>query len=149
MLLAAAAVAGLPACGLLPFPSLGASSSAPDDLVFNLEVGQCVSYTNAEGLTDLTVVDCAQPHQNEVFLLPQVPDGPFPGEQALEVQAEQLCTGQAFEDYVGVAYSESEIYYDAAPPSAETWADGDREIICFLGEYDGSEITGSLRNANR
>ena len=65
-------------------------------------------------------------------------------------QANSLCTGDAFQSYVGVAYAQSDIYATGYPPSEETWEENDdREIICILHNQDDSDITGSLRGANR
>lgn len=36
-----------------------------------------------------------------------------------------------------------------ASPSAESWAAGDRGVVCILTYEDGRTITGSLRGANR
>lgn len=137
-LLAAGALALLSACG-------GTS-------VLSLEVGQCISDTAQEDqISTVPVVDCAEPHAGEIFALPELPDGDFPGEQFVSDQAEQLCAGQAFQDYVGVAYQQSEIYYSALLPSAESWdQQDDREIVCILANQDGSPMSpGSLRGANR
>jgi hypothetical protein len=136
--LAAGALALLSACG-------GTS-------VLDLEVGQCITDETPEGeqVTSVPVVECSEPHAGEIYALPQLPDGEFPGEQAVSDQGDQLCSGQAFQDYVGVAYQESEIFYSALLPSTETWAEGDREIVCILANQDGSPLApGSLRGANR
>lgn len=118
--------------------------------VLDLEVGQCLTDTASDDqVSSVPVVDCSEPHTGEIFALPQLPDGDFPGEQAISDQADQLCAGQAFQDYVGVPYQDSDIYYSTLVPSTETWDDGDREIVCILAAQDGSSSTGSLRGANR
>ncbi len=120
--------------------------------VLSLEVGQCISDAAQEGqVSSVPVVDCAEPHVGEIYALPQLPEGEFPGDQAVSDQGEQLCTGQPFQDYVGVPYLQSEIYYTTLLPSAETWNDDDdREIVCILANQDGSPLSpGSLRGAGR
>ncbi|MCX6466283.1 MAG: septum formation family protein [Pseudonocardiales bacterium] len=136
--LLAGALAGVSACG-------GTS-------VLNLEVGQCISGQTAgeDDVSSVPVVDCAEPHTGEIYSLPQVPDGEFPGEEALNQTAQELCAGPDFTTYVGVEYLQSEIYFSTLVPSADTWDDGDREIVCILlADQNGSETTGSLRGANR
>jgi len=118
--------------------------------VLNLEVGQCITDTAQEGqVSSVPVVACSEPHTGEIYALPQLPDGDFPGEQAVGDQADQLCGGQAFQDYVGLPYDQSEIYITWLSPTAGTWADGDREIVCILANQDGSNLAGSMRGSNR
>ncbi|GAA3218277.1 hypothetical protein GCM10017691_00970 [Pseudonocardia petroleophila] len=120
--------------------------------VLNLEVGQCIAdAATGDQVSSLPTVDCSEPHAGEIYALPQLPDGDFPGDEAVNEQAQQLCSGQAFQDYVGKPYQDSEIYYSTLSPSLETWnEDDDREIVCILTTQDGSPLeAGSLRGANR
>ena len=119
--------------------------------VLSLEVGQCITDTPQEDqVSSVPVVECSEPHTGEIYALPQLPEGEFPGDQAVSDQADLLCAGQPFQDYVGVPYQQSEIYYTKLVPSSDTWADGDREIVCILANQDGSPLSpGSLRGANR
>ena len=137
--LLAAAVAAVSACG-------------GDTSVLNLEVGQCTNQPvdGEDSVSSLPVVDCAESHTGEIFSLPQVPDGDFPGDAALQETAGQLCSGPDFQTYVGKPYDESEVYLSFLVPSTDTWDDGDREIVCILkADQAGSASTGSLRGANR
>jgi len=72
----------------------------------------------------------------------------FPGESAIEAYVQDECI-ERFEDFVGIDYYESVIWYSAFWPSEGSWGSGDREIICFLYEGDLSKITGSLEGAAR
>lgn len=134
-----AAVAAVSACG-------------GDTSVLNLEVGQCTdqSVAGEDSVSSLPIVDCAESHTGEIYSLPQVPDGDFPGDAALQETAGQLCSGQDFQTYVGKPYQESAIYLSYLVPSDDTWENGDREIVCILtADEAGSASTGSLRGANR
>jgi len=91
------------------------------------------------------IVDCSQPHQGEIYALPQLPDGEFPGDEAVQQTAQEECGGQAFTDYVGVPFQQSEFEVTFLLPSAVTWADGDREIACLIASTE----PGSARGANR
>jgi hypothetical protein len=126
---------------LLASCSLGSSSS-----VFDLEPGECFDEPSAGEISDLPMVDCADPHGYEAFAIFEVADGPFPGVAALE-DAATACL-PLFEDYVGTSYESAanlDIMY--FPPSAESWDAGDREIICTLYDLNGNQLTGSQRNA--
>jgi hypothetical protein len=50
---------------------------------------------------------------------------------------------------VGEPYATSEIYGSMITPSADGWADGDREYICILYEPGNEGLTESLRGAER
>ncbi|ACQ81664.1 hypothetical protein Bcav_3422 [Beutenbergia cavernae DSM 12333] len=135
---AAGTIAAMSACGML-------GGSVP-----TAEVGDC---TNADDLntqfTEFPTVDCSEEHDAEVFYKFEMPDGDFPGDDAISTEAEAQCTGDAFTDYVGVAYADSEIYANFVPPNEDTWNDNnDREVICIL-VLDGETTTGSLEGANR
>ena len=139
------------AAGVLLTAALAAVSACGGETsVLNLEVGQCVN-TEAEGeVSSVPVVDCAETHNGEIFSLPQLPDGDFPGDESVRQSANELCAGQDFQTYVGKTYQESAIYFSALTPTTETWGDGDREIVCILtADETGSQSTGSLRGANR
>jgi hypothetical protein len=142
------ATAGAPA-GSAPASSAAAaptSVEAEDTSVFQLEVGQCLNAETGEGqVSSVPIVDCSQPHQGEIYALPQLPDGAFPGDEAVSQTAEEECAGQAFTDYVGVPYQESEFEVTFLLPSADTWADGDREIACVVTSTEPGSVRGSNR----
>ena len=117
--------------------------------VLDLEVGQCISSSAAEDeVSSLPVVECSEPHNGEIFALPQLPDGEFPGDEAVRDSGETLCTGPEFQTYVGIAPEESALSVDILFPSSDTWAGGDREIVCIVADGE-ADTTGSLRGAAR
>jgi hypothetical protein len=133
---------------LLLVLSLMAAACGAQALAFT--IGDCVNIPDGAEITDYESVDCDEPHDHEVFALPQHPDGegaPYPGQDALLEFAQQRCD-EAFEGYVGTDYASSALYLTALTPSEEAWTDaGDREIVCLLaGEpVDGefTQLTGS------
>ena len=118
--------------------------------VFEMAVGDCFDDPSQfDEVSSLMTVDCAEPHDNEVFaLFDYTGSAVYPGEDVLQDVAEEGCIAR-FEDYIGIDYFESDIWFSALWPSAGSWDDGDREIICFAYEGDFSKITGSLRGAAR
>ena len=140
------------AAGVLLTATLAAVSACGGTSVLSLEVGQCISgqTTGEDDVSSVPVVECTEPHTGEIYSLPQLPDGDFPGDAAVQQSATELCSGQEFQTYVGKPYQESTIYLSYLVPSSDTWEDGDREIVCILAaDENGSETTGSLRGANR
>lgn len=119
--------------------------------VFELEVGDCFDDGDlASGeVNDLPVVDCAEPHDNEVYHLFDLPDGDFPGLEAVAERADAGCLA-AFEGYVGTSRVDSELTYFPITPTAPSWDTvDDREVVCAVYETTFAKITGSVRGSGR
>ena len=132
-----------------PAPSREVSYQATEDL----RIGDC--YEPVEDADDQTllaaiIVPCEQPHPNEVFGLgdlPGGPDAPFPGVDPIDDDAIELCDS-AFESYVGVALDNSRYSYVYYTPTEESWAGGDRVVMCSV-EDGGRLIEGSVEGTER
>jgi hypothetical protein len=107
-----------------------------------IEVGACFDDAETDEIDDFAEVPCDGPHQNEVFLVFDVDDADdYPGTDALHDDGIERCRGQAFEGYVGEPYDASRYEVFTVVPTAESWSDGDREIVCAL--YDPEDNTES------
>lgn len=114
------------------------------DYISDLSVGDCIDYEPGLFEDDvaepvepfLQIVDCSGEHEEEVIALPVMPDGDFPGDAAVEREAQDACLA-AFEPYVGAEYEDS--IYDVTwfMPSQETWQEGDRQILCTVYDPQG------------
>ena len=132
-----------------PAPSREVFYQATEDL----RVGDC--YEPVEDADDQTllaaiIVPCEQPHPNEVFGLGDLaggPDAPFPGVDPVDDDAIELCDS-AFESYVGVALDNSRYSYVYYTPTEESWAGGDRVVMCSV-EDGGRLIEGSVEGTER
>jgi hypothetical protein len=99
--------------------------------VYGLDLGDCfIDFDENE--TTFTPVSCDEPHDAEVFIDFEYPPGPYPGDAELDAQAEELCFGQTFEDFVGRDYQSSSIFSLRSRPNEDTWVLGDRTINCVL-----------------
>ena len=126
---------------------LGACSGGAE--VVDLEVGDCLDKSELEGqeVTAVETKDCGEPHDAEVFGSVSHPDGDYPGRAAVEKQAQEECTAQ-FEDFVGVPYAESKIYFSTLSPTEEGWDSADdRTSLCIL--LSDEPVSESLRGAAR
>ncbi|MCY9782429.1 septum formation family protein [Nocardiopsis sp. EMB25] len=144
---AVGAVLGLSGCGAL-LSVIGGGN------VFELNVGDCFveeelnAAFGSEKVSDVPLVDCAEPHDSEFFYAEDMAEGDFPGEAAVDAAVEDVCYGDNFTDFVGVPYTESEIYAGALFPDATGWENfDDREIICYV--FTEEMVTGTLEGANR
>jgi hypothetical protein len=117
--------------------------------VFTLDVGTCFDDTDETEISSVPEVDCSDPHDNEVFaVLEYSGSDTYPGSEAMNDAAQDLCI-DAFEEYVGLPYEESEFEVFPITPTEGSWDGGDREIICALYNLDFSKLTGSMRGAAR
>lgn len=130
--------------------SLGLLASACGQSVFELAIGDCINLPDGVSVTDVENVECTEPHDAEVYALPQLsqgPDEPFPGDSVISEFVEERCTA-AFEGYVGRDFATSAIFSTALTPSQEGWENADdREVVCLLVGEGGAQLTGSKRNS--
>jgi hypothetical protein len=119
-----------------------------------LKVGDCVNYTNAVdadggSIESTVVVDCAQPHAEEVFSVFDYPEASaFPGYEAIGALQQIRCQAD-FASYVGIAWEQSSYAIGYSAPSADRWAQGDHYIACLLEDDSGGQLTGSARGSAR
>lgn len=117
--------------------------------VFSLESGTCFNDEVLDEVSDVPVVDCAEPHDNEVYLLIDYTESDtFPGVSEIQDWTAERCY-EAFEPFVGLAYEASALDIGYLYPSADSWDGGDRESVCFVWEVDRSQMTGSAAGTNR
>jgi hypothetical protein len=124
-----------------------APAAVTDHDVFTISVGDCLDDADvgAEVVT-VPIVDCSEPHDSEVFARTEVAGDTFPGADELEARLTEFCQGEAFTDFLGVPYVESEYYTGGYYPTASSWASGDRELLCTVRD-EGARTTGSLEGA--
>lgn len=134
--------------------SFSASGSADDvpgsEVIYasDLEVGDCLPEgLDGEEFFEVTIVPCDGPHIDEIYYEFDLPDGEFPGEEALADAAIRECEPE-FEDFADIAYEESELDYWWLTPTETSWAGGDRTMQCLIYSYDGT-VTGTLEGAAR
>ncbi|HEX8804521.1 MAG TPA: septum formation family protein, partial [Acidimicrobiales bacterium] len=115
--------------------------------VTDVEVGTC--FTGE--LDDVDVVDCAQPHDGEVFALAgaEDPQGDFPGADALRDQAANACILELVAYYGNTAdvAVQNGIEVTAAPPSETAWDDGTTDSTCIAIPAGDDPLTGSIEGA--
>ena len=125
-----------------------APAGAEEVDVFALEVGDCLTdYRATEGVVSVPTVPCSEPHSEEIYAVVTLPEGDFPGDEAIVTQAEDVCVGE-FEGFVGLPYAESVLEFNYAWPLEEGWDAGERGVVCSVSDPDG-DTTGTLAGANR
>ncbi|MCP3853830.1 MAG: hypothetical protein GY698_03715 [Actinomycetia bacterium] len=119
--------------------------------ILQLTVGDCVvdELSAAEDIAQVGVVSCSQPHQSEVYavLTDPAPDAvPWPGPEALIEASASGCLAE-FEPYVGQTFEESALDVLTVLPTAETWPEGDRDILCIATRLDGRDLDATVRDS--
>lgn len=99
--------------------------------VFGLAAGDCLLDFD-QSASWFELIGCDQPHEAEVFIAETQAEAAFPGDDAMDTRADELCFGAPFEDFVGRDYASSSIFSIVSVPTAETWDQGDRTINCIL-----------------
>lgn len=154
--LAVATVVMFAGCSLLipePAPTRDGESGeiigGGQQSVFGVQVGDCWNdESEAEQVSEVPVVPCSEPHDNEVIALFDLPDGDFPGADEVEEAAVAGCL-ERFEDYVGIAYEESTLTLYEWWPSEGSWEhSNDREVVCSVWDVEGL-LVGSVKGSAR
>jgi hypothetical protein len=115
--------------------------------VFDLEEGDCWDDppASASQVSEVEVVDCDDPHDNEIYLVFDLADGEYDQTQ-VETDAQDGCLAE-FEDFVGIAYEDSRLDVFAIWPTSQSWDEGDREVLCSLYDIDLRKLVGSMEGA--
>jgi len=141
ILLAAVAGIALAGCSLIPGNNV-------DSNIFTLVVGDCFNGDIDGEVSAVAFVECSEAHDREVFASIIMNEGEYPGLDAVVDQADAACVTQ-FDAFVGVRYEDSIYDFGYLYPLAESWATGDREILCVIYDPAGKIGSGSLAGAAR
>ena len=137
----------LVACSGAQRDDAGTITEGGDVDVFSLNVGDCLGATEGDEVASVQAVPCDESHESEVFALVDYDagaDAEWPGDDAVSSFADEQCEA-AFEEYVGISYNDSRYFITYLQPTEDTWADGDREVVCLVVGPDNEPVTGSLR----
>jgi len=133
----------------MPTPASSAAAppaSASANTYLQPQVGECYQFASGDN-TNVTVVDCNQPHDAETFHIFQFAGTSYPSEDEFVQESDEICA-LIFEHYVGKPVEESTLDYGEVAPKAETWAKGDHTVECYVFAKDDSKLTRSVRNSN-
>jgi hypothetical protein len=117
--------------------------------VFDLRVGDCLDgFADDTEISTVRAMQCSEEHTDEIMAAIDLSaEDEFPGAETVQERAEEDCHEQ-FERFVGVPWDESQLDFGFLAPTEQSWADGDREILCTVGDPNQA-VTGTLRDADR
>ena len=160
----------LEGCSILEEGSSTTSTTAGDDVApapttptgsptpfGSLLPGQCFDTLPAreQEAFAVLVVPCEQPHTFELYDQLVWTDAAgkkanlsvtYPDETTVRTRAEAQCL-ERFEPWVGASWTQSDFDIQAWWPSSESWARGDRSVLCAVYRYDGERSTGTARES--
>ena len=115
----------------------------------DLQVGDCFDEPAAAfDISEVQRHPCADAHTAEVFFvgpMPGVDGATYPTDTDLLAFASSACA-PAFDTYTGTAIETNPtLDFSMFYPTEDGWADGDRDVLCYLVRIDGGPMTGSLR----
>lgn len=108
-----------------------------------LAPGDCVNEVEETLVFDVPVVPCDSPHEGEVYSIFELPEGPYPGDAAVERQADERCESD-LDDYTGAGHDD--LWFTYFYPDEEDWWDR-RVITCITHNEDpvGDKLVGTVR----
>lgn len=115
---------------------------------FEVRVGDCFAGdqlgTETTEVQAVDAVPCEQSHENEVYAIFDLPDGDYPGDEAVVEQSGEGCA-ERFEEFIGTAYDDSLLEITQLFPTEESWTTlDDREVVCAVNDPAGP-VEGSLQ----
>ena len=133
------------------FALLAAACSSSDTSVFDLGVGDCFNDQADLGVSEVSsvaTVDCAEPHDNEIYFEYSMTDAVFPGNVAATESALTRCLDE-FDAFVGVDFADSDLDLFPITPTSISWAEGDRVVYCAVYAFDLSKLEGTVGGSRR
>jgi hypothetical protein len=139
---------GTDSATVAPTPDPDESDADPTQTdVYSIVVGDCLDDQSSTEVLEVPLVDCAAPHDFEVYTDFAIAGDTFPGQDELDEQADTGCF-DAFEPFVGTSYEESQLEYTYYAPTESSWTAGDRLISCMILDPAGKS-SGTLAGAQR
>jgi len=115
---------------------------------FNMRVGDCFDNADADNdeVSDLPGVPCSQPHDFETYAVFDVSLDGYPTEDVMAEMAYESCL-QRFDEFVGLDYESSVLEIITMYPTAHSWQQDDREVVCALFDINEEKLIGSTRGS--
>ena len=151
-----AATVGLSACSSgdeATRDEAGAVASEGSVDAFSVKLGDCLNEpipagTALQEVEEVAAAPCGQPHDGEVYAVFDLPDGDFPGDDAVGKAGEERCVAD-FEGFIGMPYDDSALEFFTYQPTEASWeTQDDREIVCVVVDPN-VKTTGTLKGVAR
>jgi hypothetical protein len=114
--------------------------------VFQIKAGDCFDDSIGFGdeISSLPGVPCSEPHDNEAYAAFDLTTSTYTDEESMWEMAHNACL-ERFETFVGRDYETSTLDIFSLYPTADSWANGDREVVCAVYDMEESKLVGSVQ----
>lgn len=109
--------------------------------LFQVSQGDCFNI-GAGGPNDVTGALCTEPHDGQVILTFDIPNGPWPGTAEIDRLAGTGCQDRIAARLANRVPPNLEL--SASTPKQLAWAAGNRSVHCALHTTNGAKLTKSL-----
>lgn len=118
----------------------------------DLAVGDCFDEpkTASETIEDVQHHPCTDLHDAEVIFVGNFEPSTetYPTDAQFDGFISDRCIG-AFTSYTGLDYNSTQhLEYGAYTPTSEGWGNGNRKVICYVFNVDGTQSKGSIKKAS-
>lgn len=117
----------------------GSGSEVP---IGAMAVGEC-ALDLGTGQPVVTLVDCAEWHQAEVYAEADLGDGPYPGDDGVVEESQARCVDAA-EGLIPSSVDVSDLAVSVVVPDAASWAEGVTFARCVALDLSGRDLAGSI-----
>lgn len=108
--------------------------------------GECYVDDPTGEAEDGGLIDCAEPHDYEIYHSEDLPEGEYPGTVEVREAADLICAKE-LPTFLGGTSEDLGLEFFSITPTVTMWdSEGDRGISCAVTDPDGP-VTGTLENA--
>jgi len=128
----------------------GVVTSSGELLPEQLQVGDCIGGDFSVSASIVNAIPCSESPTAQVVGVgddPSLAVTPYPGPEGMSTSALNICA-PAFLNFIGLPYTTSLLEIVHLDPTQESWAEGDRTVVCFARNRSGKPLPGSVQNAN-
>lgn len=137
----------LSACGSINRDSSGEVIEEGSVSAFEMQLGDCLTDTfqdSSTSFSEANAVPCEQSHAFEVYYTQELDGDTYPSD--VSSQADIICE-LSLAGIINGIIDESPYVFVSTYPSQNSWENGsDREVVCLVGMYDGTNTTGRIVN---
>ena len=120
---------------------------------FTLKAGDCFDIPGDAQIGDIPTVDCATPHDAQVFvavaMTGDTPSGPvqYPSTATMGEWVATHCGPDAVRAFAGLTASAS-LAVGYFYPDENAWNRGERQLTCYLHGRDGAKLPAPLQGGS-
>jgi len=116
---------------------------------FNVRVGDCFNDYSTSSFNDevssVPGVPCSEPHDNETYAVFDVSISSYPESEDVMAEIAHNACVERFDSFVGRDYESSALDISTLFPTAQSWKQNDREVVCAVYDMEANPLVGSVQ----